>query len=259
MSDRIADSLELWFHSETRLSFANANYYREGDDLVVYATNPLREIGRVRDESVRAIRMKWEGDKPPMTKPIQSSTGGDALRERDNDKQRFLVEIDLGWSGEWTVDQIKAAIHRALECDGVQVSLAPPLIKQEAETPLRNAIYQAWYTGWQSHKLGLPSTPTNAETESLMELVTGAASKQEVVAPVGEETRELLYLCIKELDYVQSVPNCESELCATAVGAELIELGMKALGVKDLSTESLPGTSNPASVSPAAPPNKDSE
>jgi hypothetical protein len=53
---------------------------------------------------------------------------------------------------------------------------------------------------------------------------------------------ELLYQCIRELEYVQSVENCSSGLCASAAGRELIEEGMKALGVADLSGETLAET-----------------
>ena len=61
----------------------------------------------------------------------------------------------------------------------------------------------------------------------------------------GFEIRELLYRCVKELDYVQSVENCHSGLCASAEGKELIEIGMKALGVKDLAAETLPAAVEP--------------
>jgi hypothetical protein len=55
-----------------------------------------------------------------------------------------------------------------------------------------------------------------------------------------ERLRKALYLCIKELDYVQSgVENCHSGLCASAMGKELVEKGMKLLGVSHLSKESL--------------------
>ena len=54
-----------------------------------------------------------------------------------------------------------------------------------------------------------------------------------------ERLESLLYECVLELSYVQSVENCNSGLCATAQGERLIELGMKTLGVADLSAESL--------------------
>jgi len=54
-----------------------------------------------------------------------------------------------------------------------------------------------------------------------------------------DKAEALLYKAIKELDYVQSVENCTSGLCASAEGKELIERGMKLLGVKDLSAETL--------------------
>lgn len=50
---------------------------------------------------------------------------------------------------------------------------------------------------------------------------------------------EILYDCILELSYVQSVEDCSSELCKSPNAEELIEEGMKALGVKDLSQISL--------------------
>src|SRR5215475_11090506 len=55
-----------------------------------------------------------------------------------------------------------------------------------------------------------------------------------------ESVRELLYQCIVELEYVQSVENCNSGLCKSAKGRDLIEQGMKLLGVADLSAELLP-------------------
>jgi len=50
---------------------------------------------------------------------------------------------------------------------------------------------------------------------------------------------ELLYQCIRELDYVQSVENCNSGLCASSLGKALIEEGMYLLCVPDLSQEKL--------------------
>jgi len=52
-----------------------------------------------------------------------------------------------------------------------------------------------------------------------------------------EQLEKLLYDCIVELSYVQSVENCNSGLCATSKGEHLIELGMATLGVDDLSAE----------------------
>ena len=57
-----------------------------------------------------------------------------------------------------------------------------------------------------------------------------------------EVVRELLYQCIRELNYVQSVENCNSGLCATSLGEALIKKGMEVLRVKDLSKEHLYGT-----------------
>ncbi len=51
---------------------------------------------------------------------------------------------------------------------------------------------------------------------------------------------QLLYLCIRELEYVQSSTEaCASQLCASSLGADLVERGMTLLGVKDLSAEKL--------------------
>ena len=46
--------------------------------------------------------------------------------------------------------------------------------------------------------------------------------------------RLYLFQCLTELSYVQSVENCHSGLCATPMGEELIEKGMKLLGVPSL-------------------------
>ena len=47
----------------------------------------------------------------------------------------------------------------------------------------------------------------------------------------------LLYDAICELEGVQCVENCDSGLCATSKGKEIVRLGMAVLGVDDLSAE----------------------
>ena len=54
------------------------------------------------------------------------------------------------------------------------------------------------------------------------------------------DLEKLLYRAIKELDYVQSVENCGSGLCATSAGREIISDGMELLGVTNLEAEELP-------------------
>lgn len=54
-----------------------------------------------------------------------------------------------------------------------------------------------------------------------------------------ERLESVLYECVLELSYVQSVENCNSGLCATGQGKRLVEIGMNTLGVTDLSKESL--------------------
>lgn len=49
----------------------------------------------------------------------------------------------------------------------------------------------------------------------------------------------LLYECIRELSYVQSVENCGSGLCASANGRDLIERGMIALQIRELVEDTL--------------------
>jgi hypothetical protein len=49
--------------------------------------------------------------------------------------------------------------------------------------------------------------------------------------------RWLLYRAVKELDYVRSVENCRSGLCASAEGYSIINAGMKLLGMADLSAD----------------------
>jgi hypothetical protein len=51
--------------------------------------------------------------------------------------------------------------------------------------------------------------------------------------------RYLLYEAIVELNYVQSIENCDSGLCASPKGEEIVNRGMELLGVRDLSTEHL--------------------
>lgn len=55
-----------------------------------------------------------------------------------------------------------------------------------------------------------------------------------------ETIEDLLYLAVRELAYVQEVENCNSGLCATSAGKDLVERGMKALGVTSLEEETLP-------------------
>lgn len=52
-----------------------------------------------------------------------------------------------------------------------------------------------------------------------------------------EQLETLLYDAICELEGVQCVENCDSGLCATGKGKEIIRLGMAVLGVDDLSAE----------------------
>ena len=52
----------------------------------------------------------------------------------------------------------------------------------------------------------------------------------------------MLYRAVCELEYVQSVENCHSGLCASAEGRAIIEAGMKLLGVADLSGDTLATT-----------------
>ena len=47
----------------------------------------------------------------------------------------------------------------------------------------------------------------------------------------------LLYETIVELEYVQSVENCSSGLCASARGKHLVEQGMSLLRIHDLAAE----------------------
>ena len=73
--------------------------------------------------------------------------------------------------------------------------------------------------------------------------VAYAAALDGAIGEGGEMKRwtaeELLYLCIRELSYVQE-PGCRCKnrhLCASGHGADLIERGMEFLNLKDLSAE----------------------
>lgn len=66
--------------------------------------------------------------------------------------------------------------------------------------------------------------------------------------PTDDYQRELLYQCVRELSYVKSVENCNSGLCATSLGADLVKRGMELLGVTDLSRETLAEAECPATV-----------
>ena len=56
------------------------------------------------------------------------------------------------------------------------------------------------------------------------------------------QAEKLLYRAIRELEYVQSVENCHSGLCASAEGKAIIEAGCVLLGTSDFSAEELDGT-----------------
>ncbi len=49
----------------------------------------------------------------------------------------------------------------------------------------------------------------------------------------------LLYECIVELSYVQSVEDCASIMCKSSNGRELIERGMIALNIRELAEDTL--------------------
>lgn len=56
-------------------------------------------------------------------------------------------------------------------------------------------------------------------------------------APIERETaklRLLLFECIRELEYIQCVENCNSGLCATSLGRDLVRRGIELLGIRDL-------------------------
>jgi hypothetical protein len=57
-----------------------------------------------------------------------------------------------------------------------------------------------------------------------------------------EAVNSMLYRAVRELEYVQSVENCNSGLCASAEGRDVVEAGMKLLGVADLSGDTLATT-----------------
>lgn len=52
-------------------------------------------------------------------------------------------------------------------------------------------------------------------------------------------SENLLYECIRELSYVQENDECESDMCASENGKELIERGMLSLQVKELAEDTL--------------------
>jgi hypothetical protein len=52
-----------------------------------------------------------------------------------------------------------------------------------------------------------------------------------------EQLETVLYDAIVELEYVQSVENCNSGLCATPKGKHIVDLGMATLGIDDLESE----------------------
>lgn len=76
------------------------------------------------------------------------------------------------------------------------------------------------------------------EIEAVAEFVESEARPE-----YTERLETLLYHAIVELEYVQSVENCNSGLCATPKGKSIIEQSMATLGVDDLSAETWPEAS----------------
>ena len=68
------------------------------------------------------------------------------------------------------------------------------------------------------------------------------ASAYDALAARHDEVNSMLYRAVRELEYVQSVENCNSGLCASAEGRDVVEAGMKLLGVADLSGDTLATT-----------------
>ena len=64
----------------------------------------------------------------------------------------------------------------------------------------------------------------------------------EAMSERQQQLEDLLYQCVLELSYVQE-PGCgckRRHLCASSLGADLVERGMRLLEVKDLSAEKFP-------------------
>lgn len=53
------------------------------------------------------------------------------------------------------------------------------------------------------------------------------------------EAEKLLYEAIVELSYIHCNPMCNSHMCTTPVGEEIVDRAMKLLQVPDLSSEKL--------------------
>jgi hypothetical protein len=73
-------------------------------------------------------------------------------------------------------------------------------------------------------------------------------------APAMRELQEFLYLCVRELSYVQEAEDWSQ--VKSSHGGNLVDRGMKLLGVADLSTESIPPERvlDEASAAPASTP-----
>lgn len=81
--------------------------------------------------------------------------------------------------------------------------------------------------------------PVAADWDRFAKEVRKWLAAQPAPAVMGEGLREtqlrlLLFECIRELSYVQCVENCNSGLCATSLGEDLVQRGIKLLGVRDL-------------------------
>ena len=95
-------------------------------------------------------------------------------------------------------------------------------------------------------KLGADNRISNNDGLTVADCRYVANQGPRIVQAVNEREplREMLFRALVELSYVQSVENCESGLCASAEGAEIVEEGIKLLGVKDLSEDALKGEHN---------------
>lgn len=96
-------------------------------------------------------------------------------------------------------------------------------------------------SAWEKRTSGIQGHFAELEEESsIPDFADAPESKRtDSVVPTGYvgDLESLLYACIVELEYVQSVENCRSGLCASTSGKNLVEQGMKLLQLNDLYKE----------------------
>lgn len=209
-----------------------------------------------------------------MTKPIQSSTGRDALRElvikwrkfADADHSQGMKVSDSRKQGQHELLMAGQSLAYATAAKELEAALAPPLIKQESETPdletcdrCQKEKATIWVdTGFAGEREKLCGECVSIEYAQLEEKLEAGANKQEAVAPVGERIKGVALLTRLANSWIrigQTSDGLRKDEYVTA-HKEAIQGIYETCGETLLDYLKYEDESNPESVSPAAPPNE---